>query len=88
MNHSIAIDHILANSRNLLEKHFTSAAALPDDKGNVKVSLATTIGLNKFGVLVASTKIAFGRRVTASTESEIEDPKQVVLEFQKKAGKN
>jgi hypothetical protein len=85
MNHQSAIDHILANAKLLLEKHYTSAAALPDDHGNVKVSLLTTVGTNKFGALVASTKIAFGRRVTAITESEIEDENQSILQFKKKS---
>jgi hypothetical protein len=47
--------------------------------------MLTTVGTNKFGALVASTKIAFGRRVTAITESEIEDENQSILQFKKKS---
>jgi hypothetical protein len=83
LNDKATIEQLVANTRELLEKQFRQAFFLKDDDGKIKISFTHTVATNEFNELIATSKIAFGKKIHETIEHAV-DTTQTQLDLSDK----
>lgn len=63
LNHSLIIDQLTANTKELLSANYLRAYSLRDNDDAVKISINHSVGINEFGELETDSEISFSKRV-------------------------
>jgi hypothetical protein len=80
-NAKAVIKQLLANTEELLNANYQGAFALRE-KDKVRIAFQHDIEHNEYGELIATSKLKYGKRVTAEIEHTV-DTGQLALDLQK-----
>jgi hypothetical protein len=75
------IAQLVANSEELLNKHYIAASGLQDENGIIKISFSHEVGYNEFGELIAKSALSSSKRIKFETEHAVDVTEQPKLDL-------